>query len=79
MGRLDVGAAFRYNPLGPVVFLLVCIAWTLAIGRLVTHGGLYLPHWWYRWKMPLLWACLTIFFLVGGVRLVVEMCNRHFP
>ena len=79
MGRLDVRAAIRYNPLGPVIFLLVCLGWGYALGMLGTRGGVRLPRWWARWHLPLLWGGLALFLLVGVVRIVYEVYHPWWP
>lgn len=79
MGRLDASAAFRYNPLGPLIFLVVAFAWMFALGRVCTGGALCLPLWVSRWQIPLLWGGLTLFLLVGVVRIGYEICHPVFP
>lgn len=76
MGRLDVAGAFRYNPLGPVVFAGVCLYWLYAAAMVATRGRVSLPSWWVRWRWRLTWGALAVFLLVGTVRFVYEW---HHP
>jgi len=77
MGRLDVAGAFRYNALGPVVFLGALALWGYAIGMLCTGGRIRLPAWWQRQQVRVAWIVLAIFILAGIARIGYEL--RHPP
>jgi hypothetical protein len=77
MGRLDAAEAFRYNPLGPVIFLGALALWGYAIGMLCTGGRLRLPAWWQRHQVRVTWLALAIFLLAGIGRVCYEL--RHPP
>jgi len=73
MGRLDVAGAFRYNPLGPVVFLGALALWAYAAGMVYTGGRLRLPAWWGRHQLHVAWTGLAIFLLIGIGRICYEI------
>ena len=75
MGRLDVAGAFRYNPLGPALFLGTLAFWGYATGMVCTGGRLRLPAWWRRHRIHFAWVALAIFLLVGLGRMGYEL--RH--
>jgi len=77
MGRLDVVGAFRYNPLGPAVFLGALALWSYAIGMIGACGRLRLPAWWRRHQVRFAWMALAIFLLAGFARIGYEL--RHPP
>lgn len=76
MGRLDVLEAFRYNPLGPPIFLAVLFCWFFALAMLITGGGIRIPSWWTRRREQIVLWGAVLFLLVGTVRLVYEL---HHP
>jgi len=73
MGRLDVVGAFRYNPLGPAVFLAALALWAYAAGMVVTGGRLRLPAWWGRHQLRVAWLGLAVFLLIGIGRILYEI------
>lgn len=77
MGRLDVRSAFRYNPLGPAVFLGALAYWCYVAGMVITGGRVQLTPWWQRYQARILWSALAIFLLVGMGRIGYEL--RHPP
>jgi len=77
MGKLDAAGAFRYNPLGPAVFLGALALWSYAIGMICTGGRLCLPAWWQRHQVRIAWMALAIFLLAGIGRIGYEL--RHPP
>lgn len=77
MGRLDVRAATRYNPLGPAVFLGALAYWSFAIAMLLTHGQVRLPAWWRRRQTGIFWGVIIIYLLFGIGRIMYEL--RHPP
>jgi hypothetical protein len=72
MGRLDVRGAMGYNPLGPLLFLVVLSGWGYAIVMLLTRGRISLPPCWTRWRRTLCWSGLALYLLVGIARVVYE-------
>ena len=77
MGRLDVEGAFRYNPLGPELFLALLVGWLYSLAMLLTNGRVKIPHWWMHWRFRLFWGALLLYLVLGFGRLAYEM--RHTP
>lgn len=78
-GRLDVAGAFRYNPLGPVFFVVAVIAWGYFLAMLATDGRLRLPAWWRCWRRRIFWAVFAVYLLLGLIRIGYELWHPQPP
>jgi len=79
MGRLDVVGAFRYNPLGPAVFLGVVVVWCYCIALLATDGRITLPPGWLRIRQVVLKSAFVLLLAVGVARMVYEIHHPPAP
>ncbi len=73
MGRLDVAGAFRYNPLGPVFFLVAVLGWGFSLAMLVTDGRIRIPTWWRHWRGRIFWIVMGVYLLLGTIRIIYEI------
>ncbi|HEY3379522.1 MAG TPA: DUF2752 domain-containing protein [Armatimonadota bacterium] len=73
MGRLDVWEAFRYNPLGPIIFFVAVLLWGYAVAVLLSGGRVGMPAGVVRWRRSLLWAGLAFYLGVGFARMAYEL------
>ena len=79
MVSLDVLEAFRYNPLGPVIFLVVAGSWLHAIAKVSTKGRYALPDWWKRRQAKVGWLLLWVYLGSGLLRLALELSGLLSP
>lgn len=76
MAELDVSGAFRYNPLGPIVFVVVLLGWCYALARILTNGQIQLSAWWKRLISRFFWLLLWVYLAIGLLRLVLEISGK---
>jgi hypothetical protein len=73
MGRLQVGEAFGYNPLGPPLFLFATGLWGFCLTALLSRGRVPIPGWWTRWRRHLFYGGVALYLCLGFARMAVEI------
>jgi hypothetical protein len=73
MGRLDAASAFRYNPLGPALFLGALAYWVFTLLAVCSGGRVRVPTWWIRVRTPLFYGGLALYLIVGLGRMALEI------
>lgn len=76
MLQLDVVRAFRYNPLGPIVFFIVILGWCYALLRLITAGDFQFTPWWKKVVTRFFWLLLWVYLVIGIFRLGMEISGK---
>lgn len=76
MAELDVAGSFRYNPLGPIVFVVVLAGWFYALARLLTVGKIQFSAKWQRRITHFFWLLLWVYLGVGLLRLALEISGK---